>query len=186
MGRSARVSARHWIVAAKRRLISDGISGVNIAQLSADLSTSRGCFYHWFGGRNNLLERLLDHWEESCCLVQAEPKFSSIAEAVLGLNWIVRGVGQEAMYDQHFDIAVREWARSNKRVKDAIWQSDQKRIKSIESIFAFVGFNKESSSHKAKVLYFYLMGGLAIDKLGYVGDSKIGLYLLLLLLSEDE
>ncbi len=53
----------HWIQAGIARLASDGIESVRIELLARDLRVSKGSFYWHFRDREDLLGKILAHWE---------------------------------------------------------------------------------------------------------------------------
>lgn len=68
MGRPPRTRA-DWLRAARLALLQRGVDGVRVERLARDLRVTKGSFYWHFRDRSELLETLLQEWEEETGLL---------------------------------------------------------------------------------------------------------------------
>src|SRR5689334_17566940 len=54
-----------WLEAARQALMEEGTAGVEVNKLAKRLSSSRGGFYWFFKGRQELLDELASYWAET-------------------------------------------------------------------------------------------------------------------------
>ena len=71
-GRAAKTTETDWIDAAKRTLIDEGIGGVKIDRLARRPGVRRSGFYRFCNDREEFVDRLIAHWEATCCLLPKE------------------------------------------------------------------------------------------------------------------
>src|SRR5690348_5109879 len=64
-GGKTKVTKAQWLGLALDALISQGVEGVRVLPLARRLRVSRSSFYWYFKSREDLLDRLLDHWRET-------------------------------------------------------------------------------------------------------------------------
>jgi AcrR family transcriptional regulator len=162
-GRSAKTTADQWVLAAKAALIAEGIGGVRVDRLASDLGVTRGGFYHNFRTRDDLLKGLLELWEGQCQLVPSETPAAIAGGPSAWIEDFVERVIEERAYDHGFDMAVREWARSDKRAAWAIERADRQRVEAMREFFAQLGFSETEAELRARVLYYHQIGYYAID-----------------------
>lgn len=161
-GRALKVSPDTWIDTARLTLIEEGIGGVKVDRLANRLGVTRGGFYHNFKDRDDLLSKLLLYWEESCRFLpndQPGPRPGDAAE------WFDRAVGRLIDgdgYDARFDLAVRDWARSDQRAAWAVERSDRERIETLTKFFGILGYDSDEAPIRARVFYYHQIGYYAI------------------------
>ncbi|HZG45692.1 MAG TPA: helix-turn-helix domain-containing protein [Allosphingosinicella sp.] len=162
-GRTAKVTAETWVETARRGLIEEGIAGVKVDRLASRLGVTRGGFYHNFRDREELLARLIACWEETCQFVPPEKSPGTTpAEALDWLDEMVRRLIEEDGYDHHFDMAVREWARSDQRAAWAVERMDRNRMAALRRFFEALGYEDEEAQIRARVFYYHQIGYYAI------------------------
>lgn len=153
-----------WLRRAREILVRDGVSEVKILTISEILQVSRSSFYWYFKSRKDLLNQLLDHWEQSNtgilvqqCALPAE----SITESVCNLFRCF--IDPEEGFDHRLDFAVREWSRRSKEVRAIVAHSDGERLEAIASMFTRHGYSAEEADTRARVLYYMQIGYYALD-----------------------
>jgi AcrR family transcriptional regulator len=171
-GRSPVVTAQTWIETARRSLIDEGIGGVKVDRLARKLGVTRGGFYHNFHDREDMLARLLDLWDTSCQFLPADPPGSTLAEAAAWLERAIERLINEDGYDYRFDLAVREWARSDQRAAWAVSRADRQRLTKLEAFFKTLGYDKEEAPIRARVFYFHQIGYYAIGVKQSVAERR--------------
>lgn len=177
----ARTSREDWLKLAMDTLVSDGVEQVKILNLAQTLGVSRSSFYWFFKSRQDLLDRLLEHWEETntaAIVLHAERQANSIAGAILNVFecWV-----DDAVFDPRLDFAVREWARRSEPVRHVLDRADQNRVDAIASMFSRHGFDDREAFVRGRILYFMQIGYFALElqesmsfRMNYVRDYVRG------------
>lgn len=153
-----------WVAMAKNALIKDGINGVKVDLLARDLGITRGSFYWHFKNRQDLLDALINHWRHA----NSEPMLEAIRRAgARGLQEDFRHVDdlwlEERDYSPRYDAAVRDWARTDEIVADAVREVDQIRIDAFTEMFKAYGFTGEKALTRARILYYHQVGYYALN-----------------------
>lgn len=177
----ARTSREDWLKLAMDTLVSDGVEQVKILNLAQTLGVSRSSFYWFFKSRQDLLDRLLEHWEETntaAIALHADRDAPSIAGAILNVFecWV-----DDTVFDPRLDFAVREWARRSGPVRHVLDRADQSRVDAIAAMFARHGFDEREAFVRARILYFMQIGYFALElqesmsfRMNYVRDYVRG------------
>jgi AcrR family transcriptional regulator len=171
-GKEPKFTAQDWVEVAKRVLVEEGIGGVRVDRLATRLGVTRGGFYHNFASRDELLERLLAAWEVDCRFLPPEQPGNSPPEAVAWLDRTVDRLIEEDGYDPHFDMAVREWARSDQRAAWAVERRDRNRLARLQRFFAILGYGPDEAVMRARVFYFHQIGFYAIGVKASTADRR--------------
>ncbi|MCR9071581.1 MAG: TetR/AcrR family transcriptional regulator [Alphaproteobacteria bacterium] len=152
-----------WIASALDTLISHGVDSVKVLTLADRLGVSRSSFYWYFKNREELLDALLAHWQDTNTrgiVAQAEARSGSIVEGVANVFrcWI-----DERLFDPRLDFAVRDWARRSDRVRDELHRADDVRVAAIAGLYRRHGWEEVEAFVRARVLYFMQIGYYALD-----------------------
>ena len=162
VGRVPKNTVQDWIAVAERTLIDEGIAGLKVDRLANRLEVTRGGFYHNFKDRDDLLDHLIRHWEQSCRFLPDDAPPSAAVDAIEWLDrTIARLIGFDG-YDHRFDLAVREWARADKRAERAVERTDRERIDTLRTFFEAIGYDGEHAAVRARVFYYHQIGYYAI------------------------
>lgn len=153
-----RLSRADWLAAARAALIAEGKDAVKVERLAKTLNVTRGGFYWHFKDRDDLLDALLESWEEETMrafqstLEQDHPNGMGEFLALVNL-WI-----EEKIYSPAYDTAVRDWARTSDRVARSVKRVDNRRIDILKRIFLDLGFDDDEAFIRARVAYFHQVG----------------------------
>jgi len=162
MGAPVKVAATTWVETARDALIEEGIGGLRVNRLAQRLGVTRGGFFHNFIDRDELLAALLSHWRDRCrFLPDSEPGTDEAQAAVWFQGAIDRLIGGDG-YDAQFDLAVREWARSDASAAQAVREADDARMATLKTVFAALGCDEEEAGRRARVLYRHQIGCYAV------------------------
>jgi AcrR family transcriptional regulator len=162
VGRTVKIAPDVWIDTARRSLIEEGIAAVKVDRIANRLGVTRGGFYHHFRDREELLAKLLEHWEATCRFLPDEPPATRSAYALEWLDRVVDRLIDEDGYDHQFDLAVREWSRSDQRAAWAVERADRERLKALQRFFETVGYSADEAVIRARVFYYHQIGYYAI------------------------
>ena len=162
MGRTQKVSSETWVETARLILVEEGIAGVKVDRLAQRLGVTRGGFYHNFRDREDLLDALLRRWEEACRFLPEFPASRSLAKLGAWFDCVADRLIEEDGYDHDFDMAVREWARSDQRAAWAVERSDRQRMGVLQRFFDALGYSKDEALMRARIFYYLQIGYYAI------------------------
>jgi AcrR family transcriptional regulator len=157
-----KISAETWINTARNTLIEEGIGGVKIDRLANRLGVTRGGFYHNFKDREELLDHLIAHWEQTCRFLPQGVPSSQPAKAVEWFDDLIARHIEGDGYDYRFDLAVREWARSDQRAAWAVERSDRERLQTLTRFFEILGYDSADAPVRARIFYYHQIGYYAI------------------------
>lgn len=163
-----RTTRDDWIETAMDTLISDGIDSVKVSTLSAKLNCARSSFYWYFKNRRNLLDALLDQWQQQntrAITSRANTPANSINMALVNVFscWVTPSEVRDQPFDTKLDFDVRDWARRDGSVRLAVDISDDARIDALKGMFARYGYEEDEAAIRARVLYFTQIGYEALD-----------------------
>ncbi len=156
----ARVSKSDWLNTALGVLEEGGISSVRVEVLASRLGVAKSGFYYHFRDREDLYEKLLDHWltlDGSPFIKERLQRGATPKERLK----IVGEVVDKARLSR-YDFAIRQWARLDKKVRRA-WKNEmKKRLEHIRSIFRDLGFEGDELEARARIFVAYQVGDLEL------------------------
>jgi len=153
-----KVTRDDWLNVAMDVLISDGVDQIKVLNLAERMAVSRSSFYWYFKSRQELLDALLARWQATntaALIAQAEASAETITAAVCNVH---RCVVNTDLFDTALDFAVRDWARKSGKVRRALDQSDERRLKALHAMFARYGYPEVEAETRARVLYYMQIG----------------------------
>jgi len=160
---NVKVTREDWLNAAMDMLVNDGVSEVKILTLGNRLGVSRSSFYWYFESHEDLLNQLLDTWEQTntgVMIRSTEVEAKTIIEAV---NNFFHCVVDPDGFDYRLDFAVREWARRDEAVHQIVKRSDTARHEALARMFLRFGYDAAEADIRARVLYYQQIGYYALE-----------------------
>ncbi len=153
--RGDREGARIWIEAALETIARDGDEALRVEPLAREIAMSKGSFYWFFTGIDDLRFRALDHWKvhHNDSLFDRVRTFRGTLEE--RLTYLVN-----AIVDSHlgrYDAAIRAWALRDPRIEDFVRGIDANRLAFLEELFAGAGADAKESAFRAHVFYRVLI-----------------------------
>ena len=171
---NVKVTRQDWLNVAMDVLVSDGVERVKVLALGERLGVSRSSFYWYFRSRQDLLDALLQHWEDTntgAMVAQAEARAETITGAVCN---VFRCVINPAMFDNALDFAVREWARRSGKVRARLDLSDARRVAALTAMFERYGYEPVEAMTRARILY-YMQNGYNAAELNETPEQRMAL-----------
>ena len=152
-----------WLDAALSVLAVEGVDHVTVLNLSERLGVSRSSFYWYFKNRDELLDALLDRWDElntRSIVAEAQAPAATVNEAVCNVFrcWV-----NSLIFSPRLDFAVREWARRSAHVRKALDRADRIRTEAMKALFVRFGYEERHAFVRARVLYYMQIGYYALD-----------------------
>lgn len=186
VGRAPKNTVQDWIAAAQRTLVDEGIAGLKVDRLAKRLGVTRGGFYHNFKDRDDFFEKIIAHWEATCLFLPEDSPPSKAADAIEWLDRVVARLIESDGYDFHFDLAVREWARADKRAQWAVERADRERLKTLQKFFEALGYDAAHAAVRARIFYYHQIGYYAIGVQQSISERRRNASLYLDILCGEE
>tara|TARA_B100000029_G_C17389841_1_gene892954 strand:+ start:242 stop:913 length:672 start_codon:yes stop_codon:yes gene_type:complete len=153
-----KVTRQDWLNAALTTLIDDGVEHVKVLTLAERLGVSRSSFYGYFKHRQDILDALLEHWQQTntAALVRhAEMPARTVTEACCN---VFRCFVTPGTFDTALDFAVRDWARRSSDVRRSLEMSDERRLTALRAMFEGFDYESVEALVRARSLYYMQIG----------------------------
>ncbi len=149
----ARVKKSDWLNLALEVLEEGGIQAVRVEILAARLKVAKSGFYYHFRDREDLYEKMLDHW----LIMYGAPLIGErMAEAESPrerLRVVADFVDKAGL--SRLDVAVRQWARQDPKVRRVWREQAKKRIAFIRGFFEGLGFEGDDLEMRTRTFVAY-------------------------------
>ena len=159
----ARLSVDDWVAAALELLADEGLSGVKVDRLCQRLGVTKGSFYWHFSDLRSLLEAVAERWGTARDARRARFEELAAVEPHERLRLMTAELADQKEWS--LERAVREWARTDERVRERVASSDRWVYQAMRRAFADLGFDAEQAELRAKTLFYAGVGYI------YVGDQ---------------
>jgi len=131
---TVRTPRERWVEEGLLALAAGGPDAVRVEPLARSLGVTKGGFYWHFDDRRALMEEILDAWERTAVDVVIEQIDSAGGDGRAKLRQLfeIATAGREVL---DVDLAVRDWARRDKRVARRLRRADDRRIEYMRVLF---------------------------------------------------
>ena len=151
-----------WIDEGLRALAAGGPDAVRIEPLARALGVTKGGFYWHFDDRRALLEDMLDTWERVSVddVIETIESQGGDAKAKLRHLSAIASSSHEGLgiNPLSIDLAIRDWARRDKKVARRLRRVDNRRMDYMRSLFG--AFSDDEDDVEARcILAFSLWIG---------------------------
>jgi AcrR family transcriptional regulator len=155
--RKTSLSSQDWVDIASDILADKGIDAVRVEPLARKLKVTKGSFYWHFANRQELLNAVLNMWRKRATSEVIKRLNSSKLPAEERLYELLQFPkhGSHAIQGANLENAIRQWAKHDVTVKQAVDEVDQHRLVFIENIYEELGFTQKDA--KTKAVFFYCM-----------------------------
>ena len=153
MAAPTRAPRASWIEEGLRALGAGGPDAVRIETLAQTLGVTKGGFYWQFDDRRALLEEMLDAWERVGvdAVIKLVEGDGGDARAKLGRLFALLS-SSEVRDVLKIDLAVRDWARRDKKVARRLRRVDNRRMEYMRSLFG--AFCRDEDEVEVRCLLF--------------------------------
>ncbi|MQX35388.1 TetR/AcrR family transcriptional regulator [Roseospira navarrensis] len=158
--REAKTQRDAWLETGFAMLAEGGAENVRIEPLARRLSVTKGGFYWHFKDRADLLAAMLERWRDGRVTVIARhvtPDGDETAEGVLR-RLLSRYLDQPNPRGMAIEMAVRDWARHDARVAEAVATVDAARLAHVAPLFEALGLPPDEAAARARLFYAYVFG----------------------------
>lgn len=132
-----------------------GVAAVKVEVLARQLKVSKGSFYWHFKNRQELLEEILQRWENDTLWLIEESQKEPTSEKQLIKMFVL---GEELCNLPDPEMAIFIWANQEPAVQKRVRDVELKRVNYLNQVLQDYGFNKAEARHKAEIGYFAFMG----------------------------
>jgi AcrR family transcriptional regulator len=155
----ARTARGSWIDEGLDALADGGPEAVRIESLARALGVTKGGFYGYFSGRHALLEEMLDAWERMSVdevIERVEAGGGDTRKKLRRLSALAVARGGEPL---KIDLAVRDWARRDRRVARRLKRVDNRRMDYLRSLFRALSHDEDDVEVRCLLFYSLWIGG---------------------------
>lgn len=155
------LTAGDWIKAAFRALSTGGVQAIRAEAIARDINTTKGSFYWHFRDVPALKSAMLDHWRHHATEEIIAANTGQAADPETRLRHLIAQVtdGRATAYGGvRAEAAMREWARLDRDVADAVRGVDRRRLAYLQSIASDLGYDDAAAAAMAQLLYAGLIG----------------------------
>lgn len=150
-----------WIRAAFRALTRGGPQAIRVEAIARELKVSKGSFYWHFKDVAALKAAMISHWQTTAtnAVIEAlDQRDLSARDRLEGLIDITTSDRNTAYGGSLAEAAIRDWARYEAAVKEAVRSVDQQRLAYVQGLFGDFGYSNDLAAAQAKTLYGALIG----------------------------
>jgi AcrR family transcriptional regulator len=155
----ARTPRNKWIDEGLEALAAGGPDAVRIESLARALGVTKGGFYGYFDDRGALLAEMLDAWERTSVdevIERVEGGGGDAEQKLRRLSALAVERGGEPL---RIDLAVRDWARRDRRVARRLKRVDNRRMDYLRSLFRPFGRDEDDVEVRCLLFYSLWIGG---------------------------
>lgn len=158
---NARLSVQDWVQAGFGLLAEDGIKALTIDRLCRRLGVTKGSFYWHFTDMKAYRKALINTW----AAVRDEDRGDFDALGTLPPRERLSRMMNSLVGPRHWMLerAMREWARSESIVADAVQSSDRRVLRSVRQVFLDDGFDRDEAEMRAGATFAAGIGFLHLS-----------------------
>jgi len=157
-----------WVRAALTKLTEAGIESVRVEALAREMNISKGSFYHHFQDRQDLLNSMINYWEEHTTerIIHAPDSANQTLEQLIGDIFTREKKLEAAMY---------AWAKQNAALRKRLIEIEKRRIDYVASLYQKNGVSKTEAKARAELAYLMYVGWLLRNEINAEMDVQAAL-----------
>lgn len=156
MGKKVRrFSGEDWLLSAIKLLADQGIEAVTVERLAKMLNITRGSFYHHFKNRQDMLDQMLEYWNQKWTMRIREGNKALGLDPKNALLELMRAIRYE--HAAECDAAIRAWAQHDELAAKAVQRVDRIRLDHIHGLFKKMGFKGMDAENRTRLFLYYEM-----------------------------
>ena len=148
-----------WVEAALVLLAEGSIHKVGVEPLAKQLGVTKGSFYWHFKDRAALHDGMLRAWKRRATLAIIERLEHGAVSTVDRLQQMIDLPyhSPKSFAAARVELAIRAWARSDKRAANAVAEVDEQRLTYLTGLFRRIGYDELDASVRAYLVYSYMI-----------------------------
>jgi AcrR family transcriptional regulator len=136
-------------------MATQGVDAVKVEVLARQLGVSKGSFYWHFKNRAELLEEILQRWEqETTWAIKESQKEPTASDRLSRLFALIEEICERLDPEP----AIFLWAKQEQWVAERVQMIEAKRVNYLTELLQDYGFAKSEALKRAEVAYLSLMG----------------------------
>ena len=144
-----------WINAGWILMADKGVAAVKVEVLARQLQVSKGSFYWHFKNRQELLDGILQRWEnETLWLIEESQKAANPKQQLVKMLTLA----EEICNLPDPETAIIFWAYKDPAVQERVRVVEIKRVDYLTELLHDCGFDETEARQRAEVAYFAFMG----------------------------
>jgi len=148
-----------WVDAGLAELAAGGIDRVRVEVVAERLGVTKGGFYRRFKDRRALLDAILDTWSQG--RIAAIDQQLALGDATPGerLRSVIKLFSERInAQGMAIELAIRQWARSDRAAAAVVARVDAYRLKNVESLYGKMGLCAGDARARAVLFYSFIFG----------------------------
>jgi AcrR family transcriptional regulator len=154
----ARTPRDRWVAEGLQALGTGGPGAVRVELLARTLGVTKGGFYGYFDSRAALLDEMLDAWERTSVDDVIESVEAAGGDAKAKLHRLSALAGGRRGETLKIDLAVRDWARRDRRVARRLKRVDNRRMDYLRSLFGALDLDEDEVEVRCLLFYALWIG----------------------------
>ncbi len=150
-----------WEMAALQLVAEKGVQALAIEPLARRMGVTKGSFYWHFPGREALLERSLERWEEHDRR-NLEKSLGEIDDPRERLVTFFRRVGKEKFTHEVYSELCA--AAGHPQVEPVLERVAERRMQHIATAFEELGLDPDTARYRARLTYSVYLGFLQLQR----------------------
>lgn len=143
-----------WVDAGYLIMSTKGVEAVKIVVLARHLNTSKGSFYWHFKNRQELLEAILQRWENvTMWFIEESKKATNPKDKLIKLI----SLSEDIRENPYPEAAVAMWSNHDTKVRERLRIIEIKRVNYIKQLLQEHGFDETEARYKAEIMYLAIM-----------------------------
>lgn len=153
-----RRSREDWLESGIKILGEAGVNGLTIERMAAEMSLTKGSFYHHFRSMDDFKRQLVAYWATQYLSISTDLP-DNPRERIRLLDRIMSEAFNPITEPE---MAVRAWAQQAEWVGNYVQKVDAVRHEFVLRVFKSVSVNEEEAQLMADVLFTMLIGSISI------------------------
>jgi len=154
-----------WVQAGVRTLAEAGVHAVRVEALARVLRISKGSFYHHFRDRQELLDSIMDHWEENATqrIIRSSEQDQITLEQLLHISMDS---------DKRLEKAIYAWAKDDPALAARLAGIEEQRIRYVAILYQRKGLQASEAIERARLTYMAYVGWMVRFESNTDWDAK--------------
>lgn len=148
-----------WVSAGLDALAEGGIDQVRVEVVAERLGVTKGGFYRRFRDRRALLDAMLDEWSRGrITAIHKQAQLGDKAPRERLRSMVDLYSERVSAHGMAIELAIRQWARTDKTAAMTVAQVDAERLRTVESVYRRLGLTADKAQSMAVLLYSFIFG----------------------------